>query len=189
MDASNSKPSMKPVSDARRGGAKRWMAGVITGVVVAVAGTAGISAWAQPARAMHGGGGPGMFMGDPAMMSHGLDRLLDSVNATDAQRSQIKQIAAAAANDLKAQREQGHALRDQGRQLFMAPVVDARAVETVRQQTQALHDQTSKRITQAMLDISTVLTPEQRVKIGERIKQREDKMRAHHPRGASAPDN
>jgi len=189
MDASN----LKPQTSQPRGGAKRWVAGVITGMVVAVAGTAGISAWAQPARPMQGGGGPGLFMGDPAHMGRGIGRMLKSVDATEAQRDQVKKIVAAAAADLKTQRDAGRALHEQGRQLFMAPVVDARAVETVRQQTQALHDQASKRITQAMLDISTVLTPEQRVKLGERMKQRADKMhermRDHRQHGASAPAN
>ena len=41
-----------------------------------------------------------------------------------------------------------------------------------RQQLMALHDQTSKRMLQAMVDISRVLTPEQRAQIGERMKER-----------------
>jgi periplasmic protein CpxP/Spy len=39
------------------------------------------------------------------------------------------------------------------------------------------HDQTSRRMLQAMLDASKVLTPEQRAKIAERMKQRGDMMR------------
>ena len=40
----------------------------------------------------------------------------------------------------------------------------------------AQHDQVSRRMTQAMVDISRVLTPEQRAKIGERMKERAAKM-------------
>jgi len=163
------------------------MAGMIAGMLLAVIGTAAMSVWAQgrPLQA----GGPGLFMGDPAHMERGIDHLLKGVDATDAQRAKIKQIVQAATGDLKAQREAGRALHEQGLQLFMAPVVDAAAVEALRQQSQALHDLVSKRVTQAMLDISAVLTPEQRVKLGERIQQRAEKMREHRQHGASAPAN
>ena len=57
--------------------------------------------------------------------------------------------------------------------IFTTPNVDANAAESVRQQMLVQHDQASKRTLQAMLEISRVLTPEQRGKIGERIKQHE----------------
>ena len=38
-----------------------------------------------------------------------------------------------------------------------------------RQQMLQLHDQASKRMTQAMVDVSRVLTPEQRKQIADRI--------------------
>jgi periplasmic protein CpxP/Spy len=160
------------------------------GLLVAVAGTLAVSAWAQGGHGHRGGGfgGAGLFMGQPEHVARGVDRLLDGLNATDAQRAQITQIAQAAAVDLKAQREAGRGLRERGLQLFTAPVVDARAVEALRVQTLAQHDQSSKRVTQALLDVSNVLTPEQRVKLGERIKQRGERMRNHmERRGASAP--
>ena len=48
-----------------------------------------------------------MFGGSPEHMGRMIDRMLDGLNATDAQRTQIKQIAAAAAADLKAQAQPG----------------------------------------------------------------------------------
>ena len=61
-------------------------------------------------------------------------------------------------------------------QVFTAPTVDAAAAESLRQQMIAQHDTLSRRTLQAMLDISRVLTPEQRAKIGEQMKQRQQKM-------------
>ena len=164
---------------------------VALGLLVAVAGTLAVSAWAQ-GHGPHGGegfGGPGMFMGQPERVARGVDHMLDGLNATDAQRSQIKQIVAAAGADLRAQHVASKGLREQALQLFTAPVVDARAVESARVQAMAQHDQSSKRVTQALLEISNVLTPEQRVKLGERIKQRAQHMHEHmERRGAgSAP--
>lgn len=128
-------------------------------------------------RMAMGGLHGGALMSHPERMGRTLDHMLEGLNATDAQRSQIKQIALAAGIDLKAQRESGRALHEKAMQLFTAPVVDAGAAEQVRQQMLAQHDQMSKRTLQAMLDASNVLTPEQRTKLGDRMKHRSDTMR------------
>ena len=127
---------------------------------------------------MHHGmdGGGMMFRGSPEHMGRMIDHLLDGLNASDAQRSQIKQIAAAAAVDMKAQAEAGRALRQRAMQAFTAPNVDAAAAEQVRQQMLQQHDQMSRRVTQAMLDVARVLTPEQRARLGERMRDRQARM-------------
>ena len=167
-------------------------------LVVAVAGSLAQTAIAAP----HGGmGGPGMaghghadgMMGGPGMggrmgmmgQPHQMQRLLDGANATPEQRAQIKQITDAARADLKAQRDAGRTLHEQGMALFLQPNVDARAVEALRQQMLAQHDQASKRVTQAMLDVSRVLTPEQRKAIGERMAQRRAMMERHRAERAA----
>ena len=155
----------------------RWM---MLSVLVIAAAAVAVSAEAQERPSgMGGGGGHGMMMfgGPPEHMGRRIDHMLDGLNATDAQRTQIKQIAMAAAADLRAQREAGKGLRERGMQIFTAPNVDAQAAESVRQQMQTLHDQASRRTLQAMLDVSRVLTPEQRTKLGERMKERGAMMR------------
>lgn len=147
-------------------------------IVVAAAVLAAVGAHAQGMGGHEHGAGPAMMMlgGSPEHIGRGIDHMLDGLSTTDAQRAQIKQIAIAAATDLKAQREANRALRDQGRQIFAAPTVDAVAAETLRQQMLVQHDQASKRLLQAMLDVSKVLTPEQRAKMAERMKQRQSMM-------------
>jgi Spy/CpxP family protein refolding chaperone len=126
---------------------------------------------------MGGGmGGHGMFGGSPERVGRMVDHMLDGLNATDAQRSQIKQIATAAATDLKAQAEAGRGLRQRAMQAFTAPNVDAAAVEQIRQQMLQQHDQMSRRMTQAMLDVARVLTPDQRARLGERMRDRQARM-------------
>ncbi len=149
----------------------RWM---MVSVLVVAAAAVAVSAEAQERQPGMGGGGHGMMMfgGPPEHMGRHIDRMLDGLNATDAQRTQIKQIAMAAATDLRAQREAGKGLRERGMQIFTAPNVDAQAAESVRQQMQTLHDQASRRTLQALLDVSRVLTTEQRAKLGERMKER-----------------
>ena len=155
------------------------------GTLMAVLATWAMASWAQPMGG-HGGhhemGGGMMMGGSPERMARMIDRMLDGLNATDAQRGQIKQIVQVAATDLKSQREAHRTLRQQGMQIFTAPNVDANAAETLRQQMLAQHDQVSRRMTQAMVDISRVLTPEQKAKIAEHLKQRAAKMEERHQR-------
>lgn len=154
--------------------------------VVGASACAAFSAQAQGMGMSMGGheGRPGMmhFGGSPEHMGRGIDHMLDGLNATDAQRTQIKQIVQAAAADLKAQHEAGRAMHQKGMQIFAAANVDAAAAETLRQQMSAQHDQASKRMLTAMLDVSKVLTPEQRAKIGERMKNRDAQMQDRRQR-------
>jgi protein CpxP len=138
---------------------------------------------------MHGGmgGGAMMFRGSPERMGRMIDHMLDGLNASDAQRTQIKQIAVAAATDLKSQAQAGRALRQRAMQAFTAPTVDAAAVEQVRQQMLQQHDQMSRRMTQAMLDVARVLTPEQRARLGERMRDRQARMEDRMKRMEAMP--
>jgi Spy/CpxP family protein refolding chaperone len=141
-----------------------------------VALSAGVLQTAQAGPGGHGGaGGPGLAMASPRH----LDRMLDSVNATAEQRTQIQQILGTAREELKGQREQARTLRQQSAALFAQPTVDARAAEALRAQMVAQHDAASKRMLQAMLDVSRVLTPEQRQKMAERMQQRRSMMERH----------
>lgn len=156
-------------------------------------------AWAQPGmhgpgmhgpgmhRGMHGGEGAGL--GLPLHPGH-LARMLDSVNASAEQKAQIRTILGSLHTDMQAQREGGKGLREQAAQVFAAPTVDARAAEALRQQMLARQDAASKRTMQAMLEVSRVLTPEQRSKMFEQMKQRRamaDRHRAERESLDGAP--
>jgi Spy/CpxP family protein refolding chaperone len=121
------------------------------------------------------GGGPGM----PMMGGRHGARVLDSIGATAEQKAQLQKIMDAARADLKPLREAGQALHRQMRTLLAQPTVDANALEALRQQLQANHDQASKRMTQAMLESSRVLSPEQRKQLAERMEQRRSMAQRH----------
>lgn len=176
-------------SPRRARGVKR----VVIGTLVALAAGVGVAAWADGRGDACGGrGGIGMGgygRGDHAMMwgsGRMADRMLDGLNATDAQRTQIKQITQAGAAEMKTQFEAGRALREKGMQLMSAPTIDAAAVEALRQQMLAQHDQMSKNMTQTMVAVANVLTPEQRAKFAERMKMRGDAHRDRMQRGPGA---
>lgn len=154
---------------------------VAFGVLIAVAGAVATTANARPM--MGHGGGHGMH--EMGMGGHGMgggrmgERMLDSVNATEAQRTQIHQIMSGAQGDLQKIHDATRTLREQQMNLFAQPNVDAAAAEALRVQIQAQHDQASKRRLQAMIDASRVLTPEQRAQLAQRGKERRDMMERH----------
>jgi len=124
------------------------------------------------------GHGPrgGMMMGGPGMMGGHAEHMLDAVDASDAQRAQIKQIMDAARADLKATHDSARALHAQSLTLFAAANIDAVSIEALRQQQQALHETISKRMSQAFIDAARMLTPEQRAKLAERMKKQQARM-------------
>ena len=156
-------------------------------VLLALAAATAQTAQAQPAGEPHGPrhgmrhGGPDMGMDNPRMV----ERMLDAVSASAEQRAQVKQLTDAARAEMKAQHDSGRQLREQSAALFAQPTVDARAAEALRQQMMARHDQASKRQLQLMLDISRVLTPEQRKLLADRMVQRRAMMEKQ--RGEKGP--
>lgn len=147
------------------------------GTVAAALALGGVAAQAQP--------GPGGHHGGPAAMAPGglfggrMEHVLDIVNATDAQRSQIDAIFKAARQDLSGQRDAGMKLHEQMATLYTATNIDAAAIEAVRQQISAQHEVASKRLSQASIDAARVLTPEQRAKIAEVAKRHQARAAAH----------
>ncbi|MDP1901763.1 MAG: periplasmic heavy metal sensor [Rubrivivax sp.] len=138
-------------------------------------GMGGPGAMGRAGSGMGHGMGAGMEMGG-AMAS---ERMLVAVKATAEQRAQIQQIMLTARTEMSAQRDAGIKLRDQARALFTQPTVDANAAEALRLQMLAQHDQASKRMLQAMLEVSRVLTPEQRKIMADRMAQRSGMMARH----------
>lgn len=169
-----------------------------TALVVAVVGMGAGRVHAQPQpsattpamqpgahHAAHHPMAPGMGMAGPMFP----ERALDAVGASADQKTKLRDIFKAAGDDLRAQHDSGRALHEQMMALMAAPKVDPVAAEALRQKQLALHDTTSKRMLQAMLDAQAVLTPEQRAKLADRMAERHKQMEQHHQRpGHRMPD-
>jgi Spy/CpxP family protein refolding chaperone len=153
--------------------------------VSALAATVVLALAASLAPMAHAGphDGPGGFDGGPAGLLFAqpqhTERLLDSVNASADQRTQIRKILQAAHTDLKGQHEAARKLHEQGLALFGQPTIDPRAAEALRVELVAQHDQASKRALQALLDVSRVLTAEQRKTLADRAAQRSALFERH----------
>ena len=148
------------------------------GAVAAALALGGVSA--------HAGGHGGHHKGGPAAMADGgmfgarMGHMLEIVNATDAQRSQIDAIFKAARQDLSGQREASKKLHQQLATLYTATNIDAVAIESVRAQMSAQREAAAKRMSQASIEAARVLTPEQRARIGEVMKKRMARHAGRH---------
>lgn len=130
-------------------------------------------------RGPHGGG----HMRSDAHHGRGMDHMLTRIGVTDEQRAQIEQITRAARDEARAGREAGMALREQMAALMAQPSIDAGAVEALRQQMVARHDEASQRRTQTMLEVAQVLTPEQRAQVAAHVQARAERMKARRDAG------
>jgi periplasmic protein CpxP/Spy len=169
----------------------RLAAGSVVVVGALMATLSGVNAWADRGQghehqarehrghgmhsAGHRHGGDGQH-GGLMMGGRMLERMLDDVKATEAQRSQIDKIQGAAREDIAKLHEQHAQLRQQTAQLLTAPTVDTAAIEKVRLQMLQQHDAISKRMLTAMVDSSKVLTPEQRASLSAKLKERQQRM-------------
>lgn len=144
---------------------------IMATLVLAIGAAWSLSAHAAP----HGPGGP-----HHGKHGHGqIERMLDAAGASAEQRSQVQAIMKSAREDMRALHGASRDQQTQLMQLLAAPTVDARAVEDLRQQMLARHDQASKRQMQALLDASRVLSAEQRQKMATQMAERRAMMERH----------
>ena len=94
---------------------------------------------------------------------------LRDIDASEAQQEKVNAIVAGAIDDLFQLRDQHHANQVALHSQLMGATIDRAALEETRKSEMALADQASKRLVQALADISEVLTPEQRQALAERI--------------------
>jgi Spy/CpxP family protein refolding chaperone len=111
-----------------------------------------------------------------------MQRILDRVGATPAQREQIRAIWSGLRPQLRAERVQHKSLRQQMVAALTAPTINAGEVERLRKQSMASADKISALFTQGMVASAQVLTPDQRKLAGEELA----KGRGHHHRGPSS---
>jgi periplasmic protein CpxP/Spy len=100
------------------------------------------------------------------------ERLVEAVDGTPEQKQKVGEIAKAAAGEVRELRKQAGDLRRRGLELLQAPTIDRAAIESLRSQQMTVADAISKRVATAFADVAEVLTPEQRVKLAERMQSR-----------------
>lgn len=132
------------------------------------------------ARGPHEGGpeGHGRFHGagsaDEVRERMGMvaERALSRVDATAEQRTQIDAILDEAAPRAFAAKSEMKELRHEFRAEFTKADLDEARIEKLRKQGLALADEKSRDLTDTLLQVAEVLTPEQRAILGEEMAKR-----------------
>ena len=171
MNSPRGSKAPSPRDAVRRG----WR---VAAIAAAVAGVLALGACSHgPGHAWRGGWHEGAMSGpmDPERAARFAERMADrivkAVDGSPEQRSRIVAIAQAAITDLAPLRVQAREARGKALELLRAPAVDRAAIETLRAGQVGLADAASKRIAAALADTAEVLTPEQRVRLADRMQR------------------
>ncbi|MFD2249515.1 Spy/CpxP family protein refolding chaperone [Pseudochelatococcus lubricantis] len=121
-------------------------------------------------------GGPGCFGragGHPGgpFGGGGIERALDTVDATAEQEKRIWAIVDATRAELRPLAREFRDTRGTVAELLGSGTIDRAAVETLRAERIKAIDEASKKLTAAVLDAAEVLTPEQRATLTKRFQE------------------
>jgi Spy/CpxP family protein refolding chaperone len=158
---------------ARR--SRRFSRRALGGLAVLLAGGALTLSVAQAHGLGPGGGG--------GFMAFRMHKILEKVNATESQKTQIKAIWEGLRPQLKTTHEEHRKLRAQITQAMTAPTIDPAAIEKLRQQSVQLMDRASSIMTKGFIETARILTPEQRKQAAAELEKERQNRRAHFEEG------
>lgn len=155
-------PEMEILPPEKPGWSRKFLIG---SVAVAVAAGAGAYAYARS----DDWGGRHKFM--RGYIEYRLDRMLTDAGADADQKSKFKSIVTTTIDEVRPDREARMAMRDEIIKLIEAPTIDRNAIEALRAKQMAQFEERSKAIAKAVADAAELLTPDQRKKLVEEIKE------------------
>jgi protein CpxP len=135
---------------------------VIAGTTAAVLIGAGAYAFASAGGP---GGWHGRFMRD--FIEYRVDKTLTGIGANDEQKDRIKALVKTTMDEVRPNRDERRAMREEVMKLLEAPTIDREAIEKLRAERIAEMDAKSKVVAKAVADAAEILTPDQRKKLVE----------------------
>jgi Spy/CpxP family protein refolding chaperone len=146
-----------------------FVVGLIGGgaAVVASAHGMGMHRWAGHHFMHDRGDGDGREISEHAGRMAG--HLARRVDATDAQKQKLIQIAQGLAREVQPVRQKMYEARKRAMSLLTAPATDRAAIEALRAEQMALADEVSRKLVTALADVAETLTPEQRAKLAKKF--------------------
>ena len=127
-------------------------------------------------RAGWGHGGPHGTISDAMVLEHtrnGADRLIGRVDGTDAQREALDPIIDRTIPELLALRAEGKSLKAEFHAALTRGELDRDELEGLRTQGLAIANVASSKMLDALVEVSNVLTPEQRTELAEDLRRME----------------
>ncbi|ODR91448.1 Spy/CpxP family protein refolding chaperone [Sinorhizobium alkalisoli] len=110
-------------------------------------------------------------------MEHRIGSVLDELDATPEQEDKLWDIIDKARAEIRPTIRDFRETREEVIDLLGASTLDRAAAEKLRSERVAAIDEASRKMTTALLDAAEVLTPEQRAKLAERLKERRGRGR------------
>jgi periplasmic protein CpxP/Spy len=136
---------------------RRWLLLALPAVLLG--GTLGAQAFAFAPAGRHGDLSPEQMQ---RFIERRMERVLDSIDATDDQRARIKGTFARLHPEMKALHEEKAKLHEAGKKALAADAIDAGEVERLRREVVKLADRGSTLVSRALIEVGGVLTAEQR---------------------------
>lgn len=141
--------------------------GIGLAAVIGIGAVVAQSAGWGPGGGGHGGWGPGM---GARFVEHRIDGVLDDIGASNEQQDKIWSIIDRTRAELRPMHREFRGSRDTLAAILTAPTVDAAALEKLRMERIAAIDEASKKAVASIVEAAQVLTPEQRAKLADEIK-------------------
>ncbi|MCA1439898.1 Spy/CpxP family protein refolding chaperone [Ensifer sp. IC4062] len=105
-------------------------------------------------------------------MEHRIGSVLDELDATPEQEDKLWDIIDKARSEIRPTFRDFRETREEVIELLGASTIDRAAAERLRSERIAAIDEASRKMTTALLDAAEVLTPQQRSKLVEHLKER-----------------
>ena len=110
-------------------------------------------------------------MGGGGFMEHRIGSVLDELDATSEQEDKLWNIIDKARAEIRPTFRDLRETREEVIELLGKSTIDRAAAEKLRSERIAAIDDASRKMTTALLDAAEVLTPEQRAKLAEHLKE------------------
>lgn len=108
------------------------------------------------------------------------DRVLDSIDATDQQKNTVDGVIVRAVPAIFKFRGQGQELKKKFHAELRKERVDGEALETLRREAVTLADQGSAKALEFLLEVSDILTYDQRIKLLDKMEPRRARWHRSH---------
>jgi periplasmic protein CpxP/Spy len=103
-------------------------------------------------------------------MEYQMDLMLTEAGADAGQKVKLKALVTTTIDQIRPDHEARETMRDEIIKLIEAPTIDRTAIEALRAKQMAQFEERSKTIAKAVADAAEILTPEQRKKLVEEMK-------------------